>query len=115
MAMESRVRKFLLSDYEGERNVLAPWLDYELTEALKNTDEAELTEGGNFLTVYSPAGLTFRIFVDSGEFDYFEWLLLPTGQKLDYGTSLLRELEYNWDTEQSDLFQLACAEAVEID
>lgn len=88
-----------------ELNPLTPWLKWELTEGLRLGD-IEFDDNCE-LDIYTPAGLHFNIFVDCGDFDYFDFLVLPNGDRLEFGHPLLRELENQWDAEQNTLFREA--------
>ena len=91
-------------DYEGERNDLTCLLFLELHMALRNTMGASWDDI-SYLDVESPYGTKFRIFVDCGDFDYFEWCDLPNGLRLEFGHPVLRELEYNWGADENELFR----------
>ena len=93
----------IAEEYEGEKNVLIPLLMWELLQALLNKQDAEWDDIC-YLDIKSPNGTTFQIFVDCGEFDYFEWAVLPDGTKLEYGSTPLRELQYNWSDPFNRLF-----------
>lgn len=91
------------STYGGERNSLFEWIDWELSRALENTVDSHF-DGNCYLDLKSPAGIEFRIFVDCGGFDYFEWAKFPGGLVAAYNDPILRELEYHFDSHQDKLF-----------
>ena len=96
--------KFLTTDYSGEHNRLVGWLDYELTRAFEGAGSMAFDDN-YWLDLVSPAGVRFRIFVDCGDFDYFDNVRLPNGEVLEFGDPVLQELEYHIDEDQLKHFR----------
>lgn len=92
----------LRSDYEGPKSVWTPIIMPELVRALHNTGPA-IWDGNCQLVIISPSGTVFAIFVDCGDFDYFDWIRWQD-HYLEFGHPVCRELEYNFRDEEITLF-----------
>ena len=94
--------------YEGEQDALYPLLamDFEMTLRWCQTHPDRVHWDDNCeLELHGPMGTIYNIFIDCGDFDYFDWVEMPGGTKIDFGASCLRELEYNVGTDQLILIQ----------